>query len=116
MNGTTATDMIDLQAGSLTAAGTWTLSLNNLGGSTVQTNTAYTLMSGNGTWSTAPTLAFNLPTNWTLNTSYHSTGYYWDTTSATRSLTVEFSAVPEPATWALLAFSLTTVMVLRRRS
>ena len=25
------------------------------------------------------------------------------------------SAVPEPATWALLAFSLTTVMVLRRR-
>jgi autotransporter-associated beta strand protein len=116
MNGTTATDMIDLQAGSLTAAGTWTLSLTNVGGSTVHTNTAYTLMSGTGTWSTAPTLAFNLPTNWTLNTSYHSTGYYWDTTSATRSLTVEFSAVPEPATWALLAFSLTTVMVLRRRS
>ncbi|MEI7956473.1 MAG: autotransporter-associated beta strand repeat-containing protein [Verrucomicrobiota bacterium] len=28
---------------------------------------------------------------------------------------MEFTAVPEPATWALLAFSLTTVMVLRRR-
>ena len=27
-----------------------------------------------------------------------------------------YTAVPEPATWALLAFSLTTVMVLRRRS
>jgi autotransporter-associated beta strand protein len=28
---------------------------------------------------------------------------------------MQFTAVPEPATWALLAFSLTTVMVLRRR-
>jgi len=27
----------------------------------------------------------------------------------------EFAVVPEPSTWALLAFSLTTVMVLRRR-
>ena len=26
-----------------------------------------------------------------------------------------YEVVPEPATWALLAFSLTTVMVLRRR-
>jgi len=28
---------------------------------------------------------------------------------------MQFTAVPEPATWALLAFSLTTVMVMRRR-
>ena len=28
---------------------------------------------------------------------------------------MEFNVVPEPTTWALLAFSLTTVMVLRRR-
>jgi autotransporter-associated beta strand protein len=30
-------------------------------------------------------------------------------------LYINYTAVPEPATWALLAFSLTTVMVLRRR-
>jgi hypothetical protein len=28
---------------------------------------------------------------------------------------MQINVVPEPATWALLAFSLTTVMVLRRR-
>ena len=31
------------------------------------------------------------------------------------SIDLTYTAVPEPATWALLAFSLTTVMVLRRR-
>jgi len=30
-------------------------------------------------------------------------------------VTGNLNVVPEPATWALLAFSLTTVMVLRRR-
>ena len=30
-------------------------------------------------------------------------------------ISIEYYAVPEPETWALLAFSLTTVMVLRRR-
>jgi hypothetical protein len=30
-------------------------------------------------------------------------------------LVMEFEIVPEPATWALLAFSLTTVVILRRR-
>ena len=45
------------------------------------------------------------------------TGY--DTGNYTASLgtngVLSFAAVPEPATWALLAFSLTTIMVMRRR-
>ena len=42
-----------------------------------------------------------------------------DTTNIQRydnfNVTGDVAAIPEPATWALLAFSLTTVMVLRRR-
>jgi autotransporter-associated beta strand protein len=40
-------------------------------------------------------------------------GYTWDTTALYSTGTI--TVVPEPATWGLLAFSLTTVMVLRRR-
>ena len=36
--------------------------------------------------------------------------------SGGNSIDLTFTVVPEPATWALLAFSLTTVMVFRRRS
>jgi hypothetical protein len=36
-------------------------------------------------------------------------------TLATAIATGDLTVVPEPATWGLLAFSLTTVMVLRRR-
>ncbi len=51
-------------------------------------------------------------------------GNLWEATNVNGGRTYQFSeatgllsvtAVPEPATWALLAFSLTTVMVLRRR-
>ena len=115
MNGATATDSISVGAGSLTAAGTWTFTLNDLGGTSVQAGVAYMLISGTGTWSAAPTIAFSLPGSWVVDAGYHGSGYYWDSSSATRSLTVQFSAIPEPSTWALLAFSLTTVMVLRRR-
>ncbi|MFZ4775075.1 MAG: PEP-CTERM sorting domain-containing protein, partial [Terrimicrobiaceae bacterium] len=46
-------------------------------------------------------------------------GTLWTSTQGPQTLTFEAStgvldAVPEPATWALLAFSLTTVMILRR--
>ena len=47
----------------------------------------------------------------TVNTSGLASGY----TATFNSLTGVVSVVPEPSTWALLAFSLTTVMVLRRR-
>jgi len=40
-------------------------------------------------------------------------GYTWDTTALYSTGTI--TVVPEPATWGLLAFSLTTVMVLLRR-
>ena len=59
-------------------------------------------------WSST-TGKFNLITGIPIGSS----GYSWDTTAlyTTGIITV----VPEPATWALLTFSLTTVMVLRRR-
>ncbi|MFZ4777284.1 MAG: autotransporter-associated beta strand repeat-containing protein, partial [Terrimicrobiaceae bacterium] len=107
------TDRISLGAGGLTAGGTWTFTLNNLGG--MSAGTPYTLLSGTGTWSSSPTLAFNLLGGLVLDDGYNGTGYKWDNTSGADSLTVQFSAIPEPTTWALLAFSLTTVMVLRRR-
>ena len=107
------TDHISLGAGGLTAGGTWTFTLNNLGG--MSAGTPYTLLSGTGTWSSTPTLVFNLLGGLVLDTGYNGTGYKWDNTLGADSLTVQFSAIPEPQTWALLAFSLTTVMILRRR-
>ena len=41
------------------------------------------------------------------------TAVFGGTNSGT--ISIEYYAVPEPETWALLAFSLTTIMVLRRR-
>jgi len=38
-----------------------------------------------------------------------------DGTASTSAGDIYLEVVPEPATWALLAFSLTTVVVLRRR-
>lgn len=107
------TDHISLGAGGLTAGGTWTFTLNNLGG--MSAGTPYTLLSGTGTWSSTPTLVFNLLGGLVLDTGYNGTGYKWDNTLGADSLTVQFSAIPEPQTWALLAFSLTVVTVLRRR-
>jgi autotransporter-associated beta strand protein len=107
------TDHISLGAGVLTAGATWTFTLNNLGG--MSAGTPYTLLSGTGTWSSTPTLVFNLLGGLVLDTGYNGTGYKWDNTLGADSLTVQFSAIPEPSTWALLAFSLTVVTVLRRR-
>jgi autotransporter-associated beta strand protein len=50
----------------------------------------------------------------------HGVGDVWTLSSGGQTLTFSegtgyLNVVPEPATWALLAFSLTTVMVLRRR-
>ena len=56
--------------------------------------------------------------NWTMGTTAFSSSPTaagtWALTKAGNDLVLSY-AVPEPATWALLAFSLTTVMVLRRR-
>ena len=56
--------------------------------------------------------------NWTLGKTAFSSSPTaagtWALTQSGNDLVLSY-AVPEPATWALLAFSLTTVMVLRRR-
>ena len=75
----------------------------NLGSVTIYGSGGYktTLLDNSGVWSGTADLA------------YGGGAQQFTFTQATGNLLV--TAVPEPATWALLAFSLTTVMVLRRR-
>ncbi|MCX6971856.1 MAG: autotransporter-associated beta strand repeat-containing protein [Verrucomicrobia bacterium] len=83
----------------------------DFGGTLSLNNTGYTAVYGNSVdlfdWTTT-TGSFSAITGTDLGG-----GYSWDTSNlySTGVITV----VPEPATWALLAFSLTTVVVLRRR-
>ena len=96
-------------AGVLTG-GNITFDFNSLGG--IQTSTTYTLLtfaSSTG-FGSGNLTATTLPSGYVLNNTFGVNG--WNVTGT--DLQVQF-AVPEPATWALLAFSLTTVMVLRRR-
>ena len=87
-------------SGLLTFGGT--LSLNNTGYTAVMGNSVdlfdWTTTAGNFTVITGTDLGG---------------GKSWDTSAL--YTTGVITVVPEPATWALLAFSLTTVMVLRRR-
>jgi len=74
----------------------------------------------------APNAAANLPQYVSFATTYTDARFVnlkinsnfvgaLTTTSIVGFDEIRFTAVPEPATWALLAGSLTTVMVLRRR-
>lgn len=109
-----ATDQIAFGSGALSLDGNVTLNLTSLG--SVVTATPYTLFTGSGTWTgvvgSGLTFNFVAPAGYSLDTTYGGgSGYVWNT--ATHDLSVQL--VPEPATWGLLAFSLTTVLVLRRR-
>ena len=83
-----------------------------LGGTLALDNTGYTATLGDSiqifkNWSSISG-NFTSITGTGLNS-----GLSWDT--ANLGSTGFITVVPEPTTWALLAFSLTTVMVLRRR-
>ena len=72
----------------------------------------YTLLTfGSSAGFTEADLAMINSTGFVLDTGFDSNGWLING----NNLQVQFSAVPEPATWGLLAFSLTAVMVLRRR-
>ena len=102
-------------AGSITLNGTLNLTFSV----SLANNTPIDLFVGPAT-NTGDFSAINLSgSGYSGNFTYQG-GTLWKSTQGTQTLSFEastgvLSAVPEPATWALLAFSLTTVMVLRRR-
>jgi len=96
--------------GALSLGSTIAFTFNGLG-ATLQTGTAYTLIdatsvSGFSAGNISTAFLGALDGNYTASYTVNGT---------TNDLEVTFGAIPEPSTWALLAFSLTTVMVLRRR-
>ena len=94
----------------LTKAGNLSLTLSGVTAGT------YNLLSGSvlGSFSTVEVNSFGLSTFDSGLTFTGSTGGY-DFTYTNASNVLAVSAIPEPSTWILLAFSLTTMMVLRRR-
>lgn len=74
-----------------------------------------TVLDTPGEWHTyTATKTFALPVQFLQ--FYHVSVSVTDTTGLTIGIdNISITGVPEPATWALLAFGLTTVMVLRRR-
>ena len=94
---------------SLTKAGNLELTLSGVSDGT------YTIFSGSALSSQFTTMSIggvSLTSGGSGNFSGLAGGKSYSFTNSTNELLV---AIPEPATWALLAFSLTTVMVLRRR-
>ena len=113
-------DAIDITAGSgLTLNGTFTINFTN--GTALDNTTNINLFGYTGTH----TGDFASMTSTGFYTSgvggwTHGVGDVWTLSSGAQTLTFSevtgyLNVVPEPSTWALLAFSLTTVMVLRRR-
>ena len=102
-------------AGSITLNGT----LNLIFSVSLANNSPIDLFIGPDT-NTGDFSAINLSgSGYSGNFTYQG-GTLWKSTQGTQTLSFEastgvLSAVPEPATWGLLAFSLTTVMILRRR-
>ncbi len=117
----------DLQrvTGNLSLSGTVTLTLTNLSVGTFANATKFTLINYTGTWNNGlftydnvslangATFSFN-GQNWRIDYDASSGGSNFSSEYLGGSY-VNITVVPEPATWALLAFSLTTVMILRRR-
>ena len=117
----------DLQVvtGNLSLTGTVTLTLANLTAGTFADNTKFTLINYSGSWNNGlftylgnsladdSTFSFNSQ-DWRIDYNASSGGNNFSSEQLGANF-VTMTAVPEPATWALLAFSLTTVLVLRRR-
>lgn len=106
-------DAINFGTGNVTLNGQITFDFTSLG--TVLTGYTYTIFAGTGgTWTSAQNFIFNGPDGYELNSAYGGgDGYVWDETS--RSLSVQFSAVPEPSSLALVGAFLLVAGATRRR-
>jgi len=96
--------------GLVTKGGQLTLTLTGIAAGT------YNLTSGSnftGSFSSANVNGNALTASGSDWTGSNIGGFNYTYTNASNQLVI--SAIPEPSTWALLAFSLTTVVVLRRR-
>ncbi len=108
-------DVVDFGTADVDLDGLLTFDFESLG--TVNVGITYSLFAGTGDWTGSDaTFAFNSPDGYVLDSGYGSgNGYIWDAVG--NSLTIQFSAIPEPGAYALLAgwLGLTTVMLHRRR-
>ncbi|WP_269522505.1 PEP-CTERM sorting domain-containing protein [Coraliomargarita parva] len=106
-------DMVDFGTGVVDLDGVLTFDFTSL--SSVQTGIAYSLFAGTGDWTgSSASFVFNGPDGYVLDSSYGGgNGYIFD--AAGNSLTVQFAAVPEPATFALLAGGLGLLYAMARR-
>jgi fibronectin-binding autotransporter adhesin len=110
ISGASPTGLLALGSGAASFGGTLTLNLVDVGSGTFQANTLYTIMSGTGTWTGTPAVVLG-----TDPTGYSGFSYVYTPTTGADSLQIEFTAVPEPGTWALLISGLVLLGFFYRR-
>ncbi|MFA7343073.1 MAG: autotransporter-associated beta strand repeat-containing protein [Terrimicrobiaceae bacterium] len=103
-----AGDLIAVTGGTLGLASAWDLTISGPGYKNGGTTTLFT-------YTTAGTIFTNADITLT-GLGFTPSGPLTLTSTGSAIVLNGISVVPEPSTWALLAFSLTTVMVLRRRT
>lgn len=115
INGASA-DQINFGAGAVTLNGPVSLVFGAVGDG-ITSGFVYSVFIGSGTWSGTPTFDLQNPLGYVLDSSYgDGKGYIWD--AAGNELSVQFSAVPEPAAFAHLlgCAGLAVGLMLRRRN
>ncbi|CAM3176385.1 beta strand repeat-containing protein [Rariglobus hedericola] len=100
-------DAVNFGTGAVSMGGTATFNFTSLG--SVLTGTDYSLFLGSGDWtSISSTFIFNGPAGFTVSSNNFD--------AANHILTVQFSAIPEPSTYAIFAGASCLLLVVGRRN